>query len=155
MAEGVSGLHSIGLLNLNLKPSNFLLNRDNRIVLGDMGIPYFLLGEPMPNFVNDLLRAGTPNYRAPEQWEPEARGPVSFETDSWGFACSMVEMLTGCRPWHGMSEDVIYDVVVKKQQKPRLFIRLPPPIENILLGCFEYDFRRRPLMGHILPVFRR
>ncbi|MED6122768.1 hypothetical protein PIB30_042974 [Stylosanthes scabra] len=26
-------------------------------------------------------RLGTANYMAPEQWEPEIRGPISFETD--------------------------------------------------------------------------
>ncbi|KAJ0030747.1 hypothetical protein Pint_12416 [Pistacia integerrima] len=91
---------------------------------------------------------------APEQWRPEVRGPISFETDSWGFACSIVEMLTGVQPWCGKSAHEIYDAVVRKQEKPCIPSGLPPPIENVLLGCFEYDFRSRPLMTDILRVFK-
>ncbi|XVE53602.1 hypothetical protein DITRI_Ditri03aG0015800 [Diplodiscus trichospermus] len=99
-------------------------------------------------------RLGTSNYMAPEQWQPEIRGPISFETDSWGFACSIVEMLTGIVPWHGKSADEIYDMVVRKQEKPFIPSGLPPPVEKVLLGCFEYDFRSCPLMKDILHVFQ-
>ncbi|KAJ0031622.1 hypothetical protein Pint_12420 [Pistacia integerrima] len=104
--------------------------------------------------LSNAFRIGTPNYKAPEQWRPEVRGPISFETDSWGFACSIVEMLTGVQPWCGKSAHEIYDAVVIKQEKPCIPSGLPPPIENVLLGFFEYDFRSRPLMTDILRVFK-
>ena len=154
MAQGILELHSKGILVLNLKPFNFLLNEIDQAVLGDIGIPYLLLGIRLPS--SDMAhRLGTPNYMAPEQWQPEIRGPISFETDSWGFACSFVEMLTGIVPWHGKSADEIYDLVVRKQEKPLIPSGLPPPVEKVLLGCFEYDFRSRPLMKDILHVFNR
>ncbi|XP_017982680.1 PREDICTED: E3 ubiquitin-protein ligase KEG isoform X1 [Theobroma cacao] len=152
LAQGISELHSKGILVLNLKPFNFLLNGTDQAVLGDIGIPYLLLGIRLPS--SDMAhRLGTPNYMAPEQWQPETRGPISFETDSWGFACSIVEMLTGIVPWSGKSADEIYDLVVRKQEKPLIPSGLPPPVEKVLIGCFEYDFRSRPLMKHILEVF--
>lgn len=92
---------------------------------------------------------------APEQWQPEVRGPISFETDSWGFGCSIVELLTGVRPWGGKSVDEISDSVVRRQEKPHIPSGLPPAIENLLLGCFEYDLRSRPLITDILNVFKR
>ncbi|XVF89332.1 hypothetical protein PTKIN_Ptkin19aG0121500 [Pterospermum kingtungense] len=152
LAQGILELHSKGILVLNLKPFNFLLNETDKAVLGDIGIPYLLLGIRLPS--SDMAhRLGTPNYMAPEQWQPEIRGPISFETDSWGFACSVVEMLTGTVPWQGKSADEIYDLVVRKQEKPLIPSGLPPQIEKVLLGCFEYDFRCRPLMKDILHVF--
>ncbi|KAJ0091536.1 hypothetical protein Patl1_12482 [Pistacia atlantica] len=153
LAQGILELHSKEILLLNLKPFNFLLDEYNQAMLGDVGIPFILLGIPLPS--SDLARRiGTPNYMAPEQWQPEVRGPISFETDSWGFACSIVEMLTGVQPWCGKSAHEIYDAVVRKQKKPCIPSGLPPPIENVLLGCFEYDFRSRPLMTDILRVFK-
>ncbi|XP_042505296.1 proto-oncogene serine/threonine-protein kinase mos-like [Macadamia integrifolia] len=66
LAQGVLELHSKGTLILNLKPFNFLLNENNQAMLGDFGIPYLLLGIPLPS--SDMaLRLGTPNYMAPEQ----------------------------------------------------------------------------------------
>ncbi|GLU01296.1 hypothetical protein SLE2022_186080 [Rubroshorea leprosula] len=152
LARGIMDLHLKGLLVLNLKPFNFLLTETDQAVLGDFGIPFLLLGIPLSS--SDVARRlGTPNYMAPEQLQPELRGPISSETDSWGFACSIVEMLNGVQPWRGKSADEIYNLVVRKQEKPFVPSGLPPPLENILLGCFEYDLRMRPLMKDILHVF--
>ncbi|CAI0416637.1 unnamed protein product [Linum tenue] len=154
LAHGITELHAKDVLVLNVKPSNFLIDENDEAVLGDMGIPYMLLG--IPSSSSDMCRRlGTPNYMAPEQWQPEVRGPLSLETDSWGFGCSIVEMLTGVQPWCGKSVEEIYDLVVKKHKKPTIPEGLPPPVENVLRGCFEYDFRNRPLMTDILHVFRR
>lgn len=139
---------------LNLKPTNFLLDEHKKVAVGDFGIPYLLLGIPLAD--EDMaLRLGTPNYMAPEQWEPEIRGPLTYETDSWGFGCSIVEMLTGVPVWFGRSNNEIHHVVVINQEKPQLPSGLPPELENILNGCFEYDPRNRPLMKDILQVFER
>ncbi|KAA8521580.1 hypothetical protein F0562_012253 [Nyssa sinensis] len=153
LAGGILELHSKEILVLNLKPFNFLLNENDRAVLGDFGIPYILLGISLPSSVM-ARRLGTPNYMAPEQWEPEVRGPISYETDSWGFGCSIVEMLTGIQPWYGKSVDEIYHSVVKKQEKPQIPSGLPPAVENVIIGCFEYDFRSRPLMADILHALK-
>ncbi|XP_077215084.1 protein kinase superfamily protein [Tasmannia lanceolata] len=151
LARSIIELHSRGFLVLNLKPFNFLLNDHDQAILGDFGIPSLLLGIPLPS--SDMaMRLGTPNYMAPEQWQPDIRGPISFETDSWGFGCSIVEMLSGVRPWCGRSAEEIHHLVVTRQEKPNIPIGLPPAIENIVIGCFEYDFRNRPLMTDILQA---
>ncbi|KAF5748173.1 hypothetical protein HS088_TW04G00123 [Tripterygium wilfordii] len=62
-------------------------------------------------------------------------------------------MLTGSQPWRGRLLDEIYELVVRKQEKPSIPSGLPPILENILFGCFEYDFRSRPLMRDVLHVF--
>lgn len=153
LAQGISELHSRGILVLNLKPCNFLLDGNDHAVIGEFGIPFLLIGISLPS--SDLVqRPGTPHYMAPEQWQPGIRGPISFETDSWGFGCSIVEMLNGHQPWQGKSADEIYHLVVKKQVKPDIPIGLPPEIENVLYGCFEYDFRNRPLITDILDAFK-
>lgn len=139
---------------LNLKPSNFLLNEHGQVVLGDFGIPYLLRGVALSD--SDMsLRLGTPNYMAPEQWEPEIRGPISFETDSWGLGCSILEMLTGVQPWFGKSTEEIYHSVVDNQEKPHIPSGLPPAVLSVINGCFEYDSRNRPLMTDIVHAFKR
>uniref|UniRef100_A0A0E0E463 Protein kinase domain-containing protein n=1 Tax=Oryza meridionalis TaxID=40149 RepID=A0A0E0E463_9ORYZ len=152
LARGIIDLHSRGILILNLKPCNFLLDEHDHSVLGDFGIPSLLFGLSLPN--PDLIqRLGTPNYMAPEQWQPSVRGPISYETDSWSFACSILEMLSGIQPWRGKSPDEVYQLVVLKKEKPIFPYNLPPAIENVLSGCFEYDFRDRPQMTDILDAF--
>nr|CAD1831801.1 unnamed protein product [Ananas comosus var. bracteatus] len=153
LAQGVLDLHSKGLLVLNLKPCNFLLDENDRAVLGDFGVPSLLLGLSLPS--PDLVhRLGTPNYMAPEQWKPKIRGPISFETDSWGFGCSIVEMLSGVQPWRGKSPDEIYHLVAIKKERPNIPSGLPREVEDVLVGCFEYDLRNRPQMTDILHAFQ-
>ncbi|CAI9771500.1 unnamed protein product [Fraxinus pennsylvanica] len=76
LAQGIMDLHAKDILILNLKPFNFLLNENDRAILGDIGIPHVLLGVSLTN-TEMTQRLGTPNYMAPEQWEPEMRGPIS------------------------------------------------------------------------------
>lgn len=154
LASGLLQLHSLGLLALNLKPSNFLIDEDDHLILGDFGIPYLLLGIPLSD-PEVSLRLGTPNYMAPEQWEPEIRGPISSETDSWGFGCSIIEMLTGLPPWFGKSIEELYQSVVIKKEKPVLPSGFPPAVEKVISGCFEYDLRNRPMIADILSAFER
>ncbi|XP_027330694.1 MAP3K epsilon protein kinase 2-like isoform X1 [Abrus precatorius] len=153
LAQGVLELHTKGILILNLKPFNVLLNDNDQAILGDIGIPSLFLGSSF--LYSDMAqRLGTPNYMAPEQWEPEVRGPLSFETDSWGFGCTIVEMLTGNQPWYGCPVGKIHQLIVEKHEKPLIPSGLPSSLENILSGCFEYDLRNRPLMVDILNVFK-
>lgn len=152
LALAVSELHSVRIMALNLKPCNFLLNEKDKAILGEFGIPSLVLGMS-PSDDEKTVLLGTPNYMAPEQWEPELRGPLSFETDSWGFACSIIEMFTGVMPWHGHSPQEIYALVVKKREKPRIPSGLPPAIKNVLRCCFEYDFRNRPSFAEIIRAF--
>ncbi|KAK6148984.1 hypothetical protein DH2020_016509 [Rehmannia glutinosa] len=146
LAKGVQQLHQIGVLVLNLKPNNFLLEENDHVVLGDFGIPHLLLGICWRDS-NLAFRLGSPNYMAPEQWEPGVRGPISYETDSWGFACSVIEMLTGNPPWFGRSVEEMHHEVVIRKEKPQVPTGLPPEVEDVLKGCFEYDFRNRPLIS--------
>lgn len=152
LAQAIMELHSQGVLVLNLKPSNFLLDENDQAVLGEFGAPYLLTGISLPN--SDISHTvGTPNYMAPEQWEPEVRGPLALESDSWGFGCSILEMLTGIQPWCGRSIQQIYQSVVHNQEKPQIPSGLPPAVESVLYGCFEFDFRNRPLMTDIMQAF--
>ena len=45
---------------------------------------------------------GTFNYMSPEAFDPEQFGGVGFSTDAWSFACTLLEMITGVKPWDGV-----------------------------------------------------
>lgn len=120
-------------------------------VLGEFGIPMLYAGMVAPS--ERAVWLGTPNYMAPEQWVANMRGPISFETDCWGFACSMVELLTGERPWKNLTPEEIFKAVVDRQEKPSVPTGLPLSLERVLKRCFEYDYRRRPSVHEILQTF--
>ncbi|KAH7447311.1 hypothetical protein KP509_01G101300 [Ceratopteris richardii] len=151
-ALAISELHSVRIIALNLKPCNFLLDEQDKVIVGEFGIPSLILGMPLCD--NEKAAwLGSPNYMAPEQWEPTVRGPLSFGTDAWGFACSIIEMFTGTMPWQGYSSKDIFSLVVKEREKPKIPNGFPPAIESILRRCFEYDYRNRPSFSEIIRAF--
>ena len=154
LAICVLELHSVGIMALNLKPCNCLLDNQDKVVLGEFGIPLLLLGGAFSDN-EEAIWLGTPNYMAPEQWNPEVRGPLTFETDGWGFACVIIEMFTGVRPWHNLSPREIFSRVVLKKERPKIPNDLPPAIRNTLKSCFEYDSRNRPSFDEIIRAFER
>jgi hypothetical protein len=145
-------LHSRGILALNLKPCNFLVDNQNMAVVGEFGIPMLLGGIHSP-FSEHPNWLGSPNYMAPEQWGANLRGPISLETDCWAFACSIIEMITGEMPCNHFSPQDIFDAVVVRHQKPLVPSGLPPAVDRVLKACFEYDYRSRPTFGEILRAF--
>ncbi|XP_042396968.1 uncharacterized protein LOC121987141 [Zingiber officinale] len=60
-----------------------------------------------------------------------------------------------CYILSGRSPDEIYQLVVLRKEKPKIPSGLPRELEDILHGCFKYDFRDRPLMKDILRAFER
>lgn len=151
LLRGILELHSHGVLALNLKPCNFLLDDQDVAVVGEFGIPMLYAGMVAPS--ERTVWLGSPNYMAPEQWGANVRGPVSFETDCWGFACSVIELLTGERPWKNLTPEKIFKAVVDRHEKPNVPTGLPPSLERVLKRCFEYDYRRRPSVHEILQTF--
>lgn len=105
---------------MNLKPSNFLLDAKGRAVVSDFGLPEILkkpqckksrVGCEDGNILMHSCIDCTvlsPNYMAPEAWEPLRKSSlslfwedpvgVSSESDAWSFGCTLVEMCTGAVP---------------------------------------------------------
>lgn len=151
LLRGILELHSQEVLALNLKPCNFLLDDQDVAVLGEFGIPMLYAGLTAPS--ERAVWLGTPNYMAPEQWGANVRGPISYETDCWGFASSIIELLTGEKPWKNLTPEEIYKAVVDRREKPSVPTGLPLSLGRVLRRCFEYDYRRRPSVSELLQAF--
>lgn len=120
IARGVLDLHAAGVVCMNLKPSNFLLDAGGHVVVSDYGLPMILKkpscpkARPAPevdpfkmHWCIDCMSL-SPHYTAPEAWEPLKKSlhlfrddmvGISAESDSWSFGCALVEMCTGSIPY--------------------------------------------------------
>eukprot|EP00245_Coleochaete_scutata_P002620 TRINITY_DN13533_c0_g1_i1.p1 TRINITY_DN13533_c0_g1~~TRINITY_DN13533_c0_g1_i1.p1 ORF type:complete len:670 (-),score=126.43 TRINITY_DN13533_c0_g1_i1:578-2587(-) len=155
VCRSLLNLHAQGILALNLKPNNFLVDDHDNAVVGQFAIP-LLISDSFPadpRKQQPPVWLGTPNYMAPEAWSPLVRGPIGEETDSWSLACALLEMLTGEVPWAGMKDSDIYSAVVLRREKPSVPSNLPVAIGRVLQACFEYDYRSRPRVKDLLKAF--
>ncbi|EEC76163.1 hypothetical protein OsI_13471 [Oryza sativa Indica Group] len=84
---------------------------------------------------------GTPCWMAPEVLRAmRDKNQYGLEVDIWSFGCFLLEMLTLRIPYQGLPDSEIYDLIMRKKQRPRLtqeleaFWTLDKPITRLELG---------------------
>jgi E3 ubiquitin-protein ligase KEG len=178
IARGVAELHAAGVVCMNLKPSNLLLDAKGRAVVSDYGLPAILKKSICRKARSETDSSSTihscmdctmlsPNYTAPEAWEPvkktlnifweDAIG-ISVESDAWSFGCTLVEMCTGSIPWTGLSEEEIYRFVVKAHRQPPQYasvvgVGIPRELWKMIGDCLQFKPSKRPTFNAMLAIF--
>jgi eukaryotic-like serine/threonine-protein kinase len=150
VARAVGYVHGRGLLHLDLKPSNILLNcEDNdpwdrvtpRISDFGLALPNDCAGASETSLAG--IR-GTPSYMAPEQ-AAAPRGQFGAVTDVHALGAILYELLTGRPPFQGASTLETLDQVRHQNPVPprRLNPKIPRDLETISLKCLEKNPSRR------------
>lgn len=88
--------------------------------------------------------------RSPEQFAPGSR--TSNKVDIWGFAATLLHMITGSPPWQHDTLMQICTAVGVAKQAPPLPEGLPPPLQALMSSCFEADPAKRPTAVYLLKV---
>ena len=124
--------HSNQIIHLNVKPSNFLIQRNK----GNTSLPDLLLTDfRIIKFNAASLNAGqtpygTPLYMAPEQWNGH---PVPA-TDQYALAVMAYQLLTGRYPFQGTPEQLKYQHLNVQPQRPGVLNpRLSKDIDEVIL----------------------
>ena len=118
-AEGLSVVHRAGLVHRDIKPDNIMLTPVHRVVLMDFGLV-------LPEFdVNGKQRvAGSPPYMAPEALLNTAAPGSGHLVDIFALGVLAYELLTGSRPYDGMT---IREVVAAHERgQPSALAELRP-----------------------------
>lgn len=143
-----SGLHYMNtenMVHLDVKPGNII-----------MGAPPVLIDLSLARTLERAARIdspiGTDPYMAPEQCEPDARGPVGAPADVWGLGATLHEAITGRQPF--TQDD--FDSQGQGGRYPQLDLDpapLPPdtpiPLAETVLGCLEKDPAKRPTAAEL------
>ncbi|KAF5201412.1 E3 ubiquitin-protein ligase keg-like [Thalictrum thalictroides] len=179
IARGVAELHAAGVVCMNIKPSNLLLDASGRAVISDYGLPAImkkpscrkakLVPEDDSSTTHSCMDCTmlNPHYAAPEAWEPlkktlfwdDAIG-ISTESDAWSFGCTLVEMCTGSIPWAGLSSEEIYRSVIKARKLPPQYasvvgVGIPRELWKMIGECLQFKASKRPTFHAMLTIFLR
>jgi predicted Ser/Thr protein kinase len=133
LAEAVDYAHRLGVLHLDLKPANVLLDANGTPLIADFGLARHIDAEHEGNEIS-----GTPSYMAPEQ----ARGePTTAATDIYGLGAVLYECLTGRAPFLGADAQAVLErVVIEAPAPPRQLRRdVPRDLEAVCLKCLGKD----------------
>ncbi len=134
LAEGVSAIHSAGVIHRDLKPSNVLMAQDGPRVI-DFGIS--VAAETSPLTRTGLL-IGSPGYMSPEQVEGREVGPAS---DVFSLGAVLAFAATGEAPFgNGSAPTLAYRAVYRQVNLDRV----PAEVRGLIDRCLAKDPGQRP-----------
>jgi WD40 repeat protein len=135
IAEAVGYAHSLGVLHLDLKPANVLLDETGQPYVADFGLARRL--ENALAVDNDEV-SGTPSYMAPEQAQVRAH-KLTAATDIWGLGAILYELLTGRPPFRAETAQDTVNLVLEGQVRAprRLRSGLPLDLQAIVMHCLS------------------
>jgi WD40 repeat protein len=137
VAEAVDYAHRLGVLHLDLKPGNVLIDASGEPLVADFGLAR-RLDEALAERRTET--SGTPSYMAPEQADGRAQ-LLSRATDIYGLGSVLYELLCGQPPFRGTTAEATLDRVVHEEvQRPRAITpEIPADLEAICLKCLRKD----------------
>lgn len=95
ICDALQFAHDHGIVHRDIKPSNIMLTRDGRIKMADFGLAKRYDVES--SFRTQTgTGMGTPDYAAPEQFDPNA--PIDHRADIYALGVMIYQMITGQLP---------------------------------------------------------
>ena len=139
VAEALDYAHSLGVLHLDLKPGNVLIDPDGRPKVADFGLArrYDQAGLDTEHI------SGTPNYMAPEQADMR-HGEISPATDVWGLGGLLYELLCAHPPFEANDPPATLHLLRRGQVRvPSRYTPVPPDLEAICMRCLAHAPQER------------
>ncbi len=141
VAEAVDYAHRLGVLHLDLKPGNVLIDVDGEPMVADFGLARRL--DEAPDGEGEDV-SGTPAYMAPEQ-ATASHQRIGRATDIYGLGAILYELLCGAPPFLAATPQQTLERVVLEPVTPlrTLLPTVPRDLEAICLACLHKDPGRR------------
>lgn len=147
MAAGLSAAHERGIVHGDFKPSNVVLETENKVVravVTDFGLAFRVPSDNTlsTQFLMGEKGLGTPAYMSPEQVQG---AEITRASDIYSLGLVIYEMVTGRRPFEG---DTPFAAAMRRLRDappaPRQFVPdLPMQWEAVILRCLELNPARR------------
>ncbi len=130
VAEALDFAHARGVVHGDVKPSNFLLAEQDRVLLADFGTP------PFAGSGTVLLSAA---YASPEMLQ---RKEIDGRADVYSLGCSLFRLLTGKPPFFdaGSKDAVVQAHLHRDAPRATSFARwLPASINDVIATAMAKD----------------
>jgi Nif-specific regulatory protein len=136
IASALHHIHHLGIIHLDLKPSNILVSDDGKAKIMDFGLAI------ESRQVLDRKIRGTLQYMAPEVLKQDR---VDSRADLYALGMTLYETVTGALPGYGRPTIEVIRMQLDEEVRPPSTInpRIPPALEAIIVKLLEKDPRHR------------
>ncbi|MCC7118043.1 MAG: protein kinase [Anaerolineales bacterium] len=131
VASALDYAHRQGVVHRDVKPSNILISKSGRVLLGDFGMALEVRDGSMGSIF------GTPHYISPEQARRSADAVP--QSDLYSLGVILYEVLVGAPPFNDPSPaSIALQHISQAPPVPRSINPLvPPAVETVLLKALE------------------
>ncbi len=136
-ADALAHAHQRGVIHRDVKPSNLLLDEEQRVWLTDFGLAR-RMGDVTLSLTGALL--GTPRYMSPEQATASTKR-VDHRSDLFSLGATLYELLLAKPAFSGESpHDVIQHILSDEPATLRsIDPSIPRDLETIVMKCLAKD----------------
>src|SRR5262249_12038641 len=147
VCDAVQYIHQKGVLHLDLKPANILMDGEGQVKIIDLGVARAMsceIAETTLNEVRPIL--GTLAYMSPEQCEAE---PASINpcSDVYSLGVTLYELLCGRLPYEVSRTNIMQATRTIRESIPTRPSAVNPTLRGdldaILLKCLQKDSPKR------------
>ena len=148
MAAALSCVHTAGFWHLDFKPENLIVRNDGLVILVDFDLA--MERKPKPVKLSPL--PGTFAYLPPETI---LRGTVDDQTDIYAFGVTCYELLTGHKPFEGVTLEDAKKAQLDPHSRPTRLklhnVHVPIAMETLIFKCLAYQqVDRYPSMSLVM-----
>src|ERR1043165_3411997 len=136
IAAGLHHIHHLGIIHLDLKPSNILVDEHGNAKIMDFGVAV------EAHQVLDRPIRGTLHYMAAEVLRQDR---VDERADLYALGMTLYETVTGALPGYGKAPIDVIRMHLDEEVRPPSSInpQVPPALEQIIMKLLEKDPRHR------------
>lgn len=149
MGRALDYAHRRGVIHLDVKPTNILLDEEGWAFLSDFGLSRVMQHSALL-MTRTGVRMGTPKYMSPEQGQG---APLDGRSDVYSLGVVLYELLTGRVPFDGETPlDVIEKHLSEYPIPPRQIVSsIPRDVERVILKALAKRPKERYLsMGDMV-----